>query len=75
MSSLRNSRGDVLTYLMNTPCRVTLSTAAVIEGAVHRDYIVVHDAPPKALSEIVDLFVMVSITPKGLLIPVEKPSE
>lgn len=67
----RNQRADVLDFLLTADYVVKLSTTAVLNGVVNRDYIVVHEAPPKAVTELVARFDMVSLRPEGLLIPVE----
>lgn len=69
--STRNDRQAVYTYLMNCGPLVKVSTGAVIKGQVHSDYVVVHDAAPRVVREIVSSFKMVGLTEgAGLLIPV-----
>ncbi len=75
MNETRNSRDDVFRYLANTKCLVKMSTAAVIKGAVHRDYVVVHDAPPRVVRELINNFVMVGLSPDGLMIPIDNSTE
>lgn len=68
---MKNKRADVLDFLLTADYVVDLSTHAVINGVVSRGYVVVHKAPPAAVTELVGRFDMVSLTPEGLLIPVE----
>jgi len=66
---IRNTRADVLTYIMHSGLVVSFTMGATFKGVVDRDYLVVHSAPARAVREIVDRFVMVSLSPDGLLIP------
>ena len=66
---LTNDRQAVFTYLMNCRLVLKISIGAVIGRVVSHDYIVVHDAPAKAVSEIVGKFRMVELRADGLLIP------
>lgn len=65
-----NSREAVLTYLLGTRCHVKVTVNPVLNGVVKGNLVEVHDAPPSVLREIVNNFVMVSLRPGGLLIPV-----
>lgn len=67
--ALTNDRQAVLTYLMNCRLLLKISIGAVVGRVVNHDYIVVHDAPAKAVSEIVGNFRMVELRADGLLIP------
>ena len=73
--SIRNEREDVFRFLANTGCVVKVSTAAVIDGVVHHDYVVVHEAPSKVVRELVNNFAMVSLGPNGLRIPIARPTD
>lgn len=68
---MRNARSAVFQYLMTLGevAPVKLSVGAVLNGIVQHDYIVVHEAPARVVSEIVGAFRGVSLTPTGLLIP------
>lgn len=71
MNDGRNDRQEVYTYLMMCGPLVKVSTGAVIKGQVHHDYVVVHDAAPRVVREIVTTFKMVSLSEgAGLMIPV-----
>lgn len=70
-ADLDNDRQAVFTYLMNCRSQVQVSTFALFNGVVNHDYVVVHDAPPRVVREIVGNFRMVGLSQgKGLVIPV-----
>jgi hypothetical protein len=71
-SEIDNDRGEVFTYLMNCRSQVKLSTFYLVRGIVDHNYVVIHDAPPRVVSEIVRQFKCVSMRPEGLLIPLAK---
>lgn len=72
---MRNSRSEVYKYFMDCRSQVKLSTYAVFNGVVDHDYIVVHSAPPRVVTEIVGTMKMVSLREDGgLLIPLTKES-
>lgn len=75
MDNLRNDRIKVFEFLAATEGVVKASTAATINGAVHADYVVVHEASPRVVRELVNNFVMVGLTSNGLLIPVNRPTD
>jgi hypothetical protein len=66
-----NDRQAVFTYLMNCRSQMKVSTFLVMQsGVVNHNYVVVHDAPPAVVQEIVGNFKMVGLKEgKGLLIP------
>lgn len=64
-----NDREAVFTYLMNSGMHVKVTIAPTINGIIRNDFVEIHDAPPRALREIVNNFTMVSLRPGGLLIP------
>jgi len=66
---IANDRQAVFTYLMNCRLLLKVSIGAVVGRVVNHDYIVVHDAPARAVSEIVGNFKMVELRADGLLIP------
>lgn len=74
MSKTDNDRQAVYSYLMNCRSQVKMSTFLVTpSGVVDHNYVVVHDAPPRVVAEIVGNFVMVGlIEGKGLTIPLNK---
>jgi hypothetical protein len=65
----RNDRQAVFAYLMNSRLMVRMSVGAVINGIIQPDYIVIHEAAPRVVQEIVGNFRHVSLTREGLLIP------
>ncbi|QAX93034.1 hypothetical protein SEA_ROONEY_88 [Streptomyces phage Rooney] len=67
-----NDRKAVYEYLMNCGLAVKVSTAAIFDGVVNKDYVVVHSAPPRVVRELVGFCKMVSMSEQGLLIPVTK---
>jgi hypothetical protein len=67
-----NDRRAVYEYLMNCGMVVKVSTAAIFDGVVNKDYVVVHSAPPRVVRELVGFCKMVSMSEQGLLIPVTK---
>lgn len=67
-----NDRREAYEYFMNADGLVRLSTFAIFEGVVNKDYIVVHSAPPRITREIVTRFKMVSVSEQGMLIPLAK---
>lgn len=64
-----NDREQVYKYFMNCGMAVRLSTYAMFDGVINTDYVVVHNAPPRVVTEIVGTMKMVSLTEQGLLIP------
>jgi hypothetical protein len=66
----RNERKHVFAYLADCGPLVKLSTGAVINGQVHHDYVVVHEAPPRVVREIVNNFSHVSLSADGLMIQI-----
>ena len=68
-SDFTNDRQAVFTYLMNCRSMVKSSNYAVLGGVVSFDHVVVHEATPKATTEILRTFKMVGLYPDGLLIP------
>jgi NAD kinase len=68
-NGITNDRQAVFTYLMNCRLMLKVSIGAVVGRVVNHDYIVVHDAPARAVSEIVGNFKMVELRSDGLLIP------
>ncbi len=74
-----NDRSEVFNYLMNCRSKVKLTTAAVFNGIINQDYIVIHEAPPRVVREIVNCMDLVSLKEDGLYIPInpwvgEKPT-
>jgi len=67
-----NDRKAVYEYLMNCGLVVKMSTAAIFDGVVNKDYVVIHSAPPRVVRELVGFCKMVSMSEQGLLIPVTK---
>lgn len=73
---MKNDRETVYKYFMNCKSQVKLSTFALFNGIVDHDYIVVHDAPPRVVRELVGMLKMVSLREDGgLLIPLTKESQ
>lgn len=70
MDATRNNRQAVFTYLMTCDAKVKVSTAALIGETISHDYVVVHEAPPIVVKEIIRQFTMVSLRADGLLIPI-----
>jgi hypothetical protein len=67
-NDLYNSRNGVFDYLATTS-GVKFSTSATIDGFVHKNYVVVHDAPPVVVKFILANFKHVSLREGlGLLI-------
>lgn len=69
MDTTRNDRQAVYSYLMNCGLMLRITTGAIFNGMVNRDYVTVHQAPPKAVREIVNNFVMVGLDNGNLTIP------
>lgn len=69
---MENDRKAVYEYLMNCGLVVKMSTAAIFDGVVNKDYVVIHSAPPRVVRELVGFCKMVSMSEQGLLIPVTK---
>lgn len=67
-----NDREEVYNYFMNCKATVRMSTYATFDGVINTDYIVVHNAPPRVVTEIVGAMKMVSLTEQGLMIPLAK---
>lgn len=67
-----NDRKAVYEYIMNCGLVVKMSTAAIFDGVVNKDYVVIHSAPPRVVRELVGFCKMVSMSEQGLLIPVTK---
>lgn len=67
-----NNRRDVYEYFMNADGMIKMSTFAIFDGVVNKDYVVVHSAPPRVTREIITRFKMVSISEQGLMIPLDK---
>jgi hypothetical protein len=65
----RNDRAEVLAYLLNCGLVISFTIGTTFNGVVDRDYLVVRDAPPAAVRDIITKFVMVGLNGKGLLIP------
>lgn len=74
---MRNARSVVFTYLsqMGEVAPVKLSVGAVLDGIVRPDYVVVHKAPARIVTEIVGAFRGVSLTEDGLLIPLASETD
>jgi hypothetical protein len=67
-----NDRETVYRYFMECGLAVKLSTFANFDGVINTDYVVVHNAPPRIVREIVSFCKMVSLTEQGLMIPLDK---
>lgn len=67
-----NDRKAVYEYLMDADGMIKMSTFAIFDGVVNKDYVVVHSAPPRITREIVTRFKMVSMSEQGMLIPLAK---
>ncbi len=67
--STRNDTQAVFRYLMNSRSVIRMSVGAVIGGIVRHEYVVIHEAPPRVVQEIVSKFRHISLTADGLLIP------
>lgn len=73
--SINNDRTDVFAYIAGCGSTVKLSTGYTYNNMVHTDYVVVHDAPPRVVSEIVTKFKLVSLREGvGLVIPLDSKS-
>lgn len=66
---IRNDREDVLRYILHSGLVISFTMSDTINGAVHRDYLMIHNAPARVVREVVNNFVMVDLTPRGLRIP------
>lgn len=73
-SSINNDRTDVFAYFAGCGSMVKMTTGAIIGGIVRTDYVVVHDACPRVVQEVIAKFKMVSLTEDGLLIPLNDKS-
>lgn len=71
MNEIRNERSEVMEYLATANSLIKLSTGAVVNGFVKHDIVVIHEACPRVVKEILDKFVMVSLAADGLHIPVQ----
>jgi hypothetical protein len=69
---MENDRREVFEYFMNCGLAVSLSTFANFDGIINTDYVVVHNAPPRIVKEVVGTMNMVSLTEQGLMIPLTK---
>lgn len=68
---MENDRDEVFKYIANCGMMLKVSTIWVnSRGFVDHKHIVIHEAPPKAVREIVGSFKLVSLTADGLIIPV-----
>jgi hypothetical protein len=67
-----NDRKAVYDYIMNAEGMIKMSTFAIFDGVVNKDYIVIHSAPPRVVRELVGFCKMVSMSEQGLLIPLTK---
>jgi len=67
-----NDRKAVYDYIMNADGLIKMSTFAIFDGVVNKDYVVIHSAPPRIVRELVGFCKMVSMSEHGLLIPVTK---
>lgn len=67
-----NDRKAVYDYIMNADGLIKMSTFAIFDGVVNRDYVVIHSAPPRVVRELVAFCKMVSMSEQGLLIPLAK---
>ncbi|QNR52030.1 hypothetical protein phiRKBJ001_88 [Streptomyces phage phiRKBJ001] len=67
-----NDREAVYNYIMNAEGLIKMSTFAIFDGVVNKDYIVIHSAPPRVVRELVGFCKMVSMSEQGLLIPLNK---
>jgi len=67
-----NDRNEVYGYIMNADGMIKMSTFAIFDGVVNKDYVVVHSAPPGVTREIITRFKMVSVSEQRMLIPLAK---
>ena len=67
---IHNDRVVVMRYLANCHSIVKISVGAVIGEICRHDVIVVHEACPRVVREIMEKFNMVSLAADGLHIPV-----
>lgn len=67
-----NDRKAVYEYIMNADGTIKMSTFAIFDGVVNKDYVVIHSAPPRVLRELIGFCKMVSMSEQGLLIPLTK---
>lgn len=65
----RNDRQMVFSYLMNCGLLLKVSVGAIVGGVFRNDYIVIHEAPPRVLREVINNFHMISLRSDGLLVP------
>lgn len=74
MSKIDNDRQDVFAYLRDCRSQVKVSTFLILPSdVIDHNYVVVHDAPPRVVREIVNNFVMVGLgEDRGLVIPLSK---
>jgi hypothetical protein len=70
--SLTNNRARVFNYLMTMgrTGSVKITISPVVNGTIHDDMIMVQDAPPRVVTELITKFKMISLHDGGLLIPV-----
>lgn len=67
---LNNDRAMVFEYLAGCRSMVQLSTGWIdSNNIVRHNYVVVRNAPPRVVKEVVGMFTMVSLNSDGLLIP------
>jgi len=67
-----NDRKAVYDFIMNADGMIKMSTFAIFDGVVNKDYIVIHSAPPRVVRELVSFCKMVSMSEQGMLIPLTK---
>lgn len=74
---MRNARNAVFMYLaqLTDTAPVQLSIGTTFNGVVDHNYVVLHNAPARVVSEVVDGFRGVSLSPAGLLIPLFPETE
>lgn len=73
---MSNSRQLVFGYLASCESMIKVSLGMVTPGGfVDLNYVVIHEAPPRVVREVVSQMKMISLTEAGLVIPLNKPNE
>lgn len=73
-SEISNERSAVMEYLATSNSIIKMSVGAVVGGICRHNVIVVHEACPRVVRDIVENFEMVSLKVDGLHIPVHDSS-
>lgn len=67
------TRDEVYAYLASCDSHLTLDTYLRLkDGRIDKDYVVIKDAAPRIVTEVVTRFKYVSLNEQGLVIPLDK---